>query len=381
MKDVIKDFRFGFPTELEYGVGKIDVLGEKLYDFDKALVVTDKGIEKSGIFDKVNSKLWDLDLQIYSDIESNPKDFQVEKGAEIARDFDPEVIIALGGGSPIDCAKGIGVLVSEGEDDIENYYGSETVKRETLPFIAIPTTAGTGSEVTFSSVITDSDSYLKKSIRSPFIAPDMSILDPELTTSLPEDLTAYTGMDAFTHAVEAYTAKTANPFSNSLALYSMELILKNIEKAVEEPDDLETRGAMLLGSTMGGVAFNNSDVASVHCMAESLGGRYDAPHGLCNSIILPYIMDYNREYCTDKYARVADLMDIEFEDNEEGAKRAVTEIKKLNQNMDMPGIDKIGFKESDIEDLAEMSADNLSNESNPRPMDKEDYEILFEKIS
>ncbi len=381
MEDIMKDFRFGFPTELEYGVGKIDILGEKLNEFNTALIVTDRGIEKSGILDEVKSKLWGLDLEIYSDVESNPKDSQVEKGAKIGREFEPEVIIALGGGSPIDCAKGIGVLLSEGEDDIRKYFGSDKVKRETLPLIAVPTTAGTGSEVTFSSVITDSDEKLKKSIRSPFIAPGMSILDPELTTSLPKDLTAYSGMDAFTHAIEAYTAKTANSFSNSLALYSMELILRNIKKAVEEPDDLEARGAMLLGSTMAGVAFNNSDVASVHCMAESLGGKYDAPHGLCNSIILPYVMDYNREYCSDKYARVAELMNIEFEDAEEGAKRAVEEIKKLNRKMDMPGIERIGLEESDIEELAEMSADNLSNESNPRPMDKDDYETLFKRIS
>ncbi len=381
MEDIMKDFKFGLPTELEYGVGKIDLLGKKLEDFENCLVITDKGIEETGILDEVKSKLGGLDIKIYSDIESNPKDFHVEMGAKIARDFDPDVIIALGGGSPIDCAKGVGILLSEEDSDIRNYYGSDTVRREILPFIAIPTTAGTGSEVTFSSVITDSDSGVKKSIRSPFIAPNISILDPKLTTSLPEDLTAYSGMDAFTHAIEAYTAKTANPLSNSLALYSMELILKNIEKAVEKPYDLETRGATLVGSTIAGIAFNNSDVASVHCMAESLGGKYDAPHGLCNSIILPYVMDYNRKYCTDKYAKVADLMDIEFEDSDSGAKRSVEEIKKLNQKLEIPSLYKIGFKERDIEYLAEMSAENLSNESNPRPMGKEDYETLFKKIS
>ena len=381
MKDIMKDFRFGFPTELEYGVEKIDILSEKLNYFDKVLIVTDEGIEKTGILDKVESKLWNMDLKIYSNIESNPKDFHVEEGAEIAQDFDPEAIIALGGGSPIDCAKGIGVLLNGGRNDISDYYGSDTVEREILPFVAIPTTAGTGSEVTFSSVITDSDSNLKKSIRSPFIAPYLSILDPELTTSLPEDLTAYSGMDAFTHAVEAYTAKNATTFSNCFALYSMELILENIEKAVKKPDDLEARASMLLGSTMAGAAFNHSDVASVHCMAESLGGTYDAPHGLCNSIILPYVMDYNKEYCTEKYAKVAELMGCEFKDAVEGAEKAVEGIKELNERLGMPSVDKIGVRDSDIEELAKISADNLSNESNPRPMDKEDYKILFRRIS
>jgi len=383
MKNVMKEFSFEQPTELEFGPRKIDVLPEKLDEMkiEKLLVVTDKGIEKAGILDKIESNLDKINYKIYNGVDPNPKDLHVEEGTEIAREFDPDGILALGGGSPIDCAKAIGTLMSGDSDDISEYYGKETVKEEILPFIAVPTTAGTGSEVTFSSVITDSDSNSKKSIRSPFLAPDVSILDPELTTSLPKSLTAYSGMDAFTHAIEAYTAKTATALTNMFALSSMELIIENIEKAFQEPNNMESRTSMLLGSTIAGIAFNHSDVASVHCMAESLGGKYDAPHGLCNSIILPYMMKYNMEYCPEKYARVAGIMGYEYDTVEQGAMKAVEGIKELNEKMEIPSIDEIGFREHDIEELAEMSVNNLSNESNPREMKKEDYVRLFKKMS
>ncbi|MFW5898480.1 MAG: iron-containing alcohol dehydrogenase, partial [Candidatus Saliniplasma sp.] len=258
MKDLMKEFCFKMPTELEFGVGKIEILAEKLeeMDIEKLLIVTDRGIEKAGILDRIESNLSDIDYRIYEDVEPNPKDFHVVEGAEIAKGFDPDGMMAVGGGSPIDCAKGIGALLSGVDEDIRKYFGKGTVKKEILPFIAVPTTAGTGSEVTFSSVITDKNN--KKSIRSPFLAPDLSILDPELTKSLPKSLTAYSGMDALTHAIEAYTAKTATALTNSFALGSIELISKNIEKVFQEPNDMDSRSAMLLGSTMAGIAFNHS---------------------------------------------------------------------------------------------------------------------------
>ncbi|MFW6140974.1 MAG: iron-containing alcohol dehydrogenase [Candidatus Saliniplasma sp.] len=375
MKDLMKGFCFKMPIELEFGVGKIEILAEKLeeMDIEKLLIVTDRGIEKAGILDKIEDNLIDIDYKIYEDVEPNPKDFHVVKGAEIAKGFGPDGMMAIGGGSPIDCSKGIGALLSGVDEDIRKYFGKGTVKKEILPFIAVPTTAGTGSEVTFSSVITDKNN--KKSIRSPFLAPDLSILDPELTKSLPKSLTAYSGMDALTHAVEAYTAKTATALTNSFALGSIELVSRNIEKVFRKPNDMDSRSAMLLGSTMAGIAFNHSDVASVHCMAESLGGKYDAPHGLCNSIILPYVMEYNMEYCPEKYNRVAKVMG--YDTMEAGAVKAV---KELNEKLKIPSIDEIGLKEKDIEELAEMSVNNLSNESNPREMEKEDYVRLFNKM-
>lgn len=374
------DFDFRFPTELEYGIGKKDILDRKMkeYGIKKPLIVTDEGIVDAGLFDKLD--LGAVNYEIFDQVEPNPKDHNIEDGVEFARDLHPDGIIIVGGGSSIDAGKGINVLLSEGGSDISEYFGKDTVEEDLLPSIAIPTTAGTGSEVTFSAVITDSIQNKKMSIRSEKIAPDLAILDPELTTSLPKDITAYSGMDAFTHAVEAYTANTATVITDPLALYSMELILDNLVRAYDEPTDIEARSAMLLGSTLAGMSFNHSDVASVHCMAETLGGSYDAPHGLCNSVILPFVMEYNKDHCKEKYARVAEMMGYESHDTDERADKAVDGIKELNQRLDIPRRLDLDIDEHDIERLAQISAENLSNGSNPRPMTKEDYIGLFRRL-
>ncbi len=382
LQELSKDFRIVFPTDMIFGEGKRKTLGEKLeeYEIERPLIVTDKGIKQAGIFEKIRPQLENVDYEIYDGVEPNPKDVHVEEGAEIAESFDPDGLIAVGGGSSIDCAKAIGVLYSENSKSIDGYYGEGNVKAELPPFIALPTTSGTGSEITFSAVITDTDQDRKRSVRSEKSVPDVAILDPELTRTLPKELTAFSGMDAFTHSLEAYTAKTANPISNALALYSMELIIDNLPTVVEEPYDLEARSNMLVASSMAGMAFNHSDVASVHCMAEALGGKYDAPHGMCNSIILPYMMEYNKSYCPEKYAKIAERMGYDFVDASEGAEKAVKGIKKMNEELGIPSIHETALKKEDIEELAKISAENLSNESNPRPMSKEDYVGLFEKM-
>jgi len=379
MQDILKKFSFSIPTKLEYENNYIKNLGKTVSSYDRILIITDEGLIEAGILETVKNHIADKKYSIYSDIGSNPKDYQVEEGAEIAHDFNPDLLLAVGGGSPIDCAKGIEALISKNEESISELYGKRTISKKKIPFIAVPTTAGSGSEVTFSAVITDTDTRVKKSIRSKNIAPDLSLLDPSLTVSLPEDLTAFSGMDAFTHAIEAFTAKTSTVVTNALAIHSMKLILKNLEKAVNDPEDIEARGGMLLGSTLAGISFNNSDVASVHCMAESLGGKYDAPHGFCNSIILPFVMEHNKDYCAKKYAKVAQLMGLDYSNPSKGAEKAIEKIRKINQRI---GIDaeKMQLKKEDIGELAERSVDNLSNESNPKPMDKEDYVRLFYKI-
>ena len=171
------------------------------------------------------------------------------------------------------------------------------MKKPILPFIAVPTTAGTGSEVTFSAVITDRENNYKMTVRSPFMAAKVALLDPKLTVTVPPHITASTGMDALTHAIEAYTVKVSEPISDALALYAIELISNNLVNAVKNGEDIEARACMLVGSLLAGIAFSHSDVGSVHCMAEALGGVYDAPHGICNAVLLPYVMEYNVEFC------------------------------------------------------------------------------------
>ncbi|MFW6195931.1 MAG: iron-containing alcohol dehydrogenase [Thermoplasmatota archaeon] len=374
------DFNFKFPTEIEYGIGKSDILRRKLneYNIKKPLIVTDEGIIDAGLLNELD--LSTINYKVFDKVEPNPKDYNIENGAEFAENFDPDGIIVVGGGSSIDAGKGINVLLNESGSEIRKYFGKNTVKEDLLPMIVLPTTAGTGSEVTFSAVISDSKNKRKMSIRSEKIAPDVAILDPKLTISLPKKITAYSGMDAFTHAIEAYTAKTATVITDSLALYSMEIILNNLVNAYNDLKDIEARSAMLLGSTLAGMSFNHSDVASVHCMAETLGGSYDAPHGLCNSVILPFVMEYSKDHCREKYARVAEMMGYEFEDANEGADKAVDGIREMNEKLDISRKLDLDIDENDIENLAQISAENLSNESNPRPMYKEDYIHLFRRL-
>ena len=186
-------------------------------------------------------------------------------------------------------------------------------------------------------------------------------------------VTASTGVDALTHAIEGYTATCAEPIGDAFALYSIELIYHNLEKAVRDGSDLEARSAMLMGSMLGGMSFSHSDVASVHCVAESLGGMCDLPHGMCNAIFLPFVMEYNLEYCIEKYARVAQAMGLPFETAREGAEAAVQAVKNLCRAVGLPDFRSQNVDPADFEALAEMSAANISTESNPRPMTKEDY--------
>jgi alcohol dehydrogenase len=210
-------------------------------------------------------------------------------------------------------------------------------------------------------------------VKSKYTAAKVAICDPELTISLPAHITASTGMDALTHAIEAYTSTCSEPISDALALYATELIYNNLVTAVNKGSNLEARSAMLLGSMLAGIAFSHSDVASVHCIAESLGGVYDLPHGVCNAIFLPHVMEYNMEYSVEKYARIAKAMGLSFENERKGAEKAVDAVKKLAVDVKLPLFSSLNVNTDDFKKIAEMSAKNISTESNPRIMTKEDY--------
>lgn len=381
MDNLMNAFSFLLPTKIEYGIGALKRLGCELkeYDAKRVIIITDKGVRKAGLVDRVTGLLDESGMEylIFDDVEPNPKDTNVEAGALAAAEFKADAMIALGGGSPIDCAKSVGVLISHGGNSIKQYEGKTAVKKSIPPLITIPTTSGTGSEVTFSSVITDTKNNYKMTVKSPLIAARTALVDPELTMTMPPSVTASTGVDALTHAIEAYTAKVAEPISDAVALYAVELIYSNLKTAVFNGSDLAARSGMLMGSLLAGIAFSHSDVASVHCMAESLGGMYDAPHGVCNSILLPYVMSYNMEYCKGRYARIAKAMGAEFKTMDEGASKAVDMVKQLTIDVNLPSFKSLGVAEKDFEPLAEMSAKNISTESNPRPMGKDDYIAVF----
>jgi alcohol dehydrogenase len=383
MTNITEEFSFELPTRIEYGVGVASKLGEevRLLKAQKVSLITDPGIIKAGLLDKITSILKEEKLlyNVFDGVDPNPKDRNVERGAQVVRSFEADAMVAVGGGSVIDCAKAIGVLVSHDGKRIKDFEGKTAVKKPILPFIAVPTTAGTGSEVTFSAVITDTENNYKMTVRSPFMAAKVALLDPKLTVTVPPHITASTGMDALTHAIEAYTVKVSEPISDALALYAIELITNNLVNAVKNGENINARACMLVGSLLAGMAFSHSDVGSVHCMAEALGGVYDAPHGVCNAVLLPYVMEYNAEFCLEKYARIAQAMGEIFDTMEEGAMKAVERVKKLSVDVGLPSFKSLRVKEEDLEKLADMAAKNISTKSNPREMTKDDYLTLFKR--
>ena len=378
--NLMNEFSFVLPTRIEFGVGAISKLPTELHTLNvkKPLIITDKGIVKSGILSKITSLLEaeGFEYVVFDGVDPNPKDFNVENAAKVGIENNTDCIIALGGGSPIDTAKAASALIFYG-GEMEDYYGKGKVQGPVHPIIAIPTTAGTGSEVTFSSVITKSSENFKMTMKSIYIGPKIAIVDPELTITLPSSITASTGVDALTHAIEAYSATCSEPIADACALYAIELISGSIREAVNNGSNLEARTAMLMGSTIAGLAFSHSDVASVHCMAEALGGMYDAPHGVCNSILLPYVMEYSMDYATESYARIAKAMGSKEMDSKKAAYEAVEMVKQIVIDINLPKLKEIGIKEEDIEKLAEMSAANNSTPSNPRPMGVNEYNELF----
>lgn len=289
--------------------------------------------------------------------------------------------MAVGGGSPMDTAKTVGALLTSG-GTVHDYVGAQLLKKPILPLVCIPTTAGTGSEVTFFAVITDIARKIKMSILDTRLCASVALVDPVITKTLPAKLTASTGMDALTHAIEAYTCKLASPITDATAIYAIKLISSSLRDAVNDGNDLQARTSMMLGSLIAGIAFGNSDVAGVHCMAEAIGGLYDTPHGVANSIFLPYVMEYNVPGDIKKHADIARAMGIDTTgmSEQEAASAGAEAVKQLSKDVGIPlfkDLEKVDV--NDFEFLAKNSAENISTESNCRPADENDYLELFKK--
>ncbi len=374
--NLLKSFTFELPTKIEYGIGISGTLRDHIqrWGAKNVLVVTDKGIRASGLLAGLERQLQEANTRfvIFDEVEPNPKDQDVQHGAEQAQQLNADCLVAIGGGSPIDCAKAIGVVATHG-GSVRRYADRQQITGKILPLIAIPTTAGTGSEVTFGAVITDTREHFKFTVKHANTAPKIALVDPALTVTMPPALTAATGMDALTHAIEGYTATVAEPLADAAALYAVELITKYLKTAFVDGQNMEARAGMLLGSLLAGISFSHSDVAAVHCIAEALGGKYDAPHGVCNAVVLPEMMAYNMTYCQERYARIATAMGLTYASLEEGAQKAVEAVRQLARDVHLPGFRNLGVKKEDFEELAQNSALNGSNPDNPRPMQKNDY--------
>ncbi|SHJ67597.1 alcohol dehydrogenase [Dethiosulfatibacter aminovorans DSM 17477] len=375
---MINHFRFIIPTKINYGAGNLSLLPRELEKLgsEKVMVVTDSKLIRLKLVERLEKLLAGYDYVIYDGIEQNPKDYNITNATAYAVREEVDTIIAFGGGSPNDAAKMIAVMAAQGGDIKEYMFGKREIEKK-LNLIAIPTTAGTGSEVAFWSVITNSEEKLKYSIRNPILAPDVAIVDPELTLTVPPEITATSGIDALTHAIEGYTSLRSEPIADAMALCAISHITKYIEAAVNDGSDLEARDKMMIGSLMAGMSIVNTDVGAVHCMAEALGSTYDSPHGICNSVLLPYVMEYNVIKSEEKYARMANYMNVYGPNDLMTASEGIEHIKILSKRIGLPNIKSLKVTPDDFSMLANMAERNASSLNNPRKIGKEDYLKIF----
>jgi alcohol dehydrogenase len=378
---VSKSFPFQVPTHIEFGPGVTSGIGDAAAGLgSRPLLVTDPGVLAAGVVDPLVERLDSagLDTLVFSAIEANPRADTVDATAAAGRDHGADMVIAVGGGSALDSGKGAAAVLTYG-GTIFDYEGLDKVPGPTLPVIAVPTTAGTGSEVTAWSIVIDPARNYKMAIGGAHLSPRLALVDPELTLSLPSTFTAMTGVDALTHAIEAFTARCSNGISDGLALYAVELISGHIERATAEGDDIEARSGMLLGSLIAGLAFGNADTAAVHAMAEALGGVMDIPHGVANAMCLPHVMRFNLPAVPEKTARLGRAMGLSTHDLpvDEAAAATVDGVAALLKRLGTPSLHDMGVSESDVPALVRVALMNTGNVDNPVDVADDDFTLLF----
>ena len=376
-------FTYHTPTRVVFGPGTSDRIGELLHEggFQCALLVSDKGVDRAGIVDRIRKRLRHagLDPAVYCGVVENPTAENVGEGCAVFGESLCDVVVAVGGGSPMDAAKAIVVLAAHGGKIADYELGKKPILKAGPPVFAVPTTAGTGSEVTFGAVITDEKTHRKFDVKSRLMAPALALVDPDLTVTLPPSVTAATGMDALCHAVEAYVTKAANPLTDALALQAVELIGQHLKRAFTEGSCMEARTGMMLASTMAGAAFANSGLGAVHGISAPLGARYGMAHGVANAIMLPHVMAFNREACSERYGRIALALGCGKDDGE----AAVTWVRDVSAFLRIPRLSSFGVKPDALASLASEAVGPYSNcAENPRMVGaKEAESILSDALS
>lgn len=372
--------RFHVPTRIVFGSGVMSHLRDIIkteIGASSFFLVTDEGIVKSGIAGRVIGQL--SNVTVFDEVEQNPKNGTIDRVGEMVRAAQPDLIIGLGGGSALDAAKSI-ALLAKNPGKIEDYEGKARYTQSPLPVLAVPTTCGTGSEVTWVSVITHTTRQFKMSIKGPEMFPAVAVVDPDLLLTLPPGLVASTGLDALTHAVEAFTVKPATFLTDYIALEALRLILNSIEGAYQDIKGNSTaREEIMKGSLVAGLAFGNSDVGGVHCLSESVGAILDTPHGIANSIFLPFVMEFNLPVAAKKYAEIAQMAGLSEKDELSSAEALIRRIKGLARSLDIPTFRETGVQESQLMEIALKSFENNSNPSNPRDASVEDYLDILQK--
>ena len=380
-------YDFFVPNVNFFGKGTVEVVGERcaILGGKRALIVTDSFLKNlaNGPVSKVVESLREANMEVayFDGVEPNPKDFNIYDGLKVYKENSCDLIVTVGGGSAHDCGKGIGIAATHDGDLYSDYAGIEKLENPLPPIVCVNTTAGTGSEVTRHCVITHSEKKIKYVIVSWRNTPLVSINDPELMLDKPAGLTAATGMDALTHAVESYISLGANPITDSMAIQAIKLVSNNLRQAVAFGRNVEARENMAYASILAGMAFNNAGLGYVHAMAHQLGGLYDIPHGVANAVLLPHVLEYNIISNVDKFADLAEFMgeNIAGLSKRDAADKAIHAIKKLSEDVKIPSnLKALGVKREDFDLMATLALEDGNAISNPIQGKKEDIIRIFE---
>ncbi|MFB2858649.1 L-threonine dehydrogenase [Aeromonas hydrophila] len=376
-------FKFYIPAINLMGAGCLQEAAADIkgYGHRKALIVTDKILNQIGVVAKVAGLLAEhgIESAVFDETKPNPTMTNVEAGLAMLKANGCDCVISLGGGSPHDCAKGIALVAANG-GSIKDYEGVDRSAKPQLPLIAINTTAGTASEMTRFCIITDEARHVKMAIVDKHVTPLMSVNDPELMLAKPAGLTAATGMDALTHAIEAYVSTIATPVTDASAIMAIQLIAKHLRTAVNQGDDLHAREQMAYAQFLAGMAFNNASLGYVHAMAHQLGGFYDLPHGVCNAVLLPHVQAYNAQVCAGRLKDVAHHMgmDVSAMNDEQGAAAAIAAIQQLARDVKIPaGLEQLGVKADDFKLLAENALKDACGFTNPKQASHAEIVAIF----
>jgi alcohol dehydrogenase class IV len=372
--------------EFIFGIDARRLAGRYAKNFGarKVLLVTDPGVVAAGWADDVRASLREegLDDAVFSGVTSNPRADEVAAGAELYYREGCNAIVAVGGGSPIDCAKGIGI-VSSNKKSILDFAGVDKVEFPTPPLICVPTTAGSSADVSQFAIITDAPRQVKIAIISKMIVPDVALIDPVATTTMSAELTASTGMDALCHAIEAYVSTAHSPITDVHALEAIRLIMANLVQVIREPENIDLRGEMMLASLEAGLAFSNASLGAVHAMAHSLGGLMDAPHGECNAILLPYVIEFNFDTVAERYREIGKAIGLDVSAMTPSAVRSAV-VSALVRLIDEAGIShnltQLGVDRSQIPELARKAMRDPCIFTNPRQPAESDLEAIYEKV-
>jgi alcohol dehydrogenase class IV len=370
---MIEFFEFQSRSRVLYKAGLVDELGHEIARIGgtRAMIVADEGVVRAGLLDRVRAGLHGHIevVGVFTDVPANSSVAGVEGGAAYARAAGADLIVAVGGGSPIDTAKAMRILLTEG-GNLHDYEGYNLLERPLVPMVAIPTTAGTGSEVSPFAVIRDEDAHLKMTFSSPFLAPELALLDPQMTRTLPQRLTAATGMDALAHAIESFVSSEANPISESLALVAMDMIGTHLRAATHTGHDMEARGQMLVASCMAGMAFSSGFLGVVHAMAHAVGGMFEVHHGTANAILLPHGMRFNSVAVPNRFARIARALGVNAggRAEEDVIADGIEAVRSLAADCLLPvRLRDVGVPEDALPALAETALGDAAIFTNPRP--------------